>query len=134
MVRDEVYRRKKYTGKVDADATRLRIVALKDSMTEQTDSQFGKLATLETDIKGWIEPLEVPTIMVPQYLNVGRQLWKLKNKFSGTTLDTEGLIIAQKWVARGLSASIVNVILAAMGFSQIPPGHHFYGYSPKSKL
>lgn len=120
MVRSEVYRARKFQGKIDPEAVRLRISALKEDMVEQQLQRQAELVSLEKDIKGIVEAEGVSTILIPQYLNVGRQLWSLSGKFSGTTFQTEAQVTAQKWVGRGLSKSIVNKILAYFGVSPLP--------------
>jgi hypothetical protein len=118
MVRSEVYRARKFEGKMDPDAVRSRIAALKEDMVEQTLQRQAELVSLEKDIKGIVEPHGVPSILIPQYLNVGRQLWSLSGRFSGNTLVLEGQLLAQKWVGRGLNKDIVNRILQ---YFNIPP-------------
>jgi hypothetical protein len=120
MVRSEVYRSRKFEGKMDPDAVRSRIAALKEDMVEQTLQRQAELVALERDIKGIVEPQGVSTILIPQYLNVGRQLWSLSGRFTGQTYQNEATLIAQKWVARGLEKDIVNSILAYFGVSPLP--------------
>jgi len=119
MVRDEVYRRKKYMAKVTGDAAKLRFDALKETMDEQIQARFAELATLETEIKRDIlEPEGVSSIFIPQYLNVARQLYKLVQKFSGETLKNEAHVVLNKWFERGLKPDLLNAIAAKFG---IPP-------------
>ena len=120
MVRSEVYRARKFQGKVDPDAIRSRFAALKGDMVEQTAQRQAELVSLEKDIKGIVEPQGVPTWQIPQYLNVGRQLWSLSGRFTGQTFVNEATLVAQKWVGRGLSKNIVNLILAYFGVSPLP--------------
>jgi hypothetical protein len=120
MVRSEVYRARKFEGKMDPDAVRSRIAALKEDMVEQTLQRQSELVGLEKDIKGIVEPQGVPTILIPQYLNVGRQLWSLSGRFRGATFQSEAQLLAQKWVGRGLDKDIVNLILGHFGVSPLP--------------
>jgi hypothetical protein len=120
MVRSEVYRARKFEGKMDPDAVRSRIAALKEDMVEQTAQRQAELVSLEKDIKNIVEPEGVSSILIPQYLNVGRQLWSLSGKFSGQTFQNEAALVAQKWVSRGLDKDIVNKILAYFGVSPLP--------------
>jgi len=120
MVRSEVYRARKFQGKIDPDAIRSRVAALKEDMVEQTLQRQAELVSLEKDIKNLIEPQGVSTILIPQYLNVGRQLWSLSGRFTGQTFQNEATLIAQKWISRGLSKDIVNLILGYFGVSPIP--------------
>jgi hypothetical protein len=120
MVRSEVYRARKFEGKMDPDAVRSRFSALKEDMVEQTLQRQSELVSLEKDLKNQIiEPQGVSTILIPQYLNVGRQLWSLSGRFTGATFQNEATLIAQKWVSRGLEKDIVNLILVYFGVSPL---------------
>jgi len=119
MVRDQVYRRAKYAAKVDPDVVKARIGALKETMTEQTDALFAELAALETSVKQEIlEPAGVKSIMIPMYLNVARQLYKLTKKFSAQTLQAEAHTVVDKWYERGLQGTILNALLAKFGIPE----------------
>lgn len=115
MVRPQVYRIKKYQGKVTGDVVKARFDALKDTMTEQQEARFSDLVNLENTVKGIVEPQGVATIMIPHYLNFGRELYSLTTRFSGTTLDNEALLVFQKWKARGLTVAILKSIGSAFG-------------------
>lgn len=115
MVRPQVYRIKKYEGKVVGDVVKARFDSLKDSMVEQQQVRFSDLENIENTIKGIVEPQGVATILVPHYLNFGRELYKLTQKFSGTTLDNEALICFTKWKSRGLTVAILKTIGSAFG-------------------
>jgi len=118
VVRSEVYRARKFLGKVDPDAIRSRFAALKEDMVEQTTQRQAELVSLEKDIKAIVEPSGITTWQIPQYLNVGRQLWSLSGRFSGQTFVREAQTVAQKWVIRGLDKGLVNAILA---YFNVPP-------------
>ena len=117
MVRPALRRRQKYEAKIDPDVIRSRILAFKPSMAEQMDEKAAELATLETQIKSILEAqtTTVYSSFVPMYLNVGRQLYKLSQKFGGTTFAAEAKIVLDKWKARGLSAAILADIAALFG-------------------
>jgi hypothetical protein len=115
MVRPQVYRIKKYDGKVVGDVVKARFDALKDSMKEQQEVRFADLVNLENTIKGIIEPEGVATILIPHYLNFGRELYSLCGRFSGTSLANEAKLAYDKWKARGLSADILKTIAQAFG-------------------
>jgi len=115
LVRPQVYRIKKYQGKVTGDVVKARFDALKDTMTEQQEARFSDLVNLENTVKGIVEPQGVATIMIPHYLNFGRELYSLTTRFSGTTLDNEALLVFQKWKARGLTVAILKSIGSAFG-------------------
>ena len=115
MVRPQVYRIKKYEGKVVGDVVKARFDALKETMAEQQEVRFSDLVNLENTVKGIVEPQGVPTILIPHYLNFGRELYSLTQRFSGVTLNTEATLVFQKWKARGLQVALLKAIGSAFG-------------------
>lgn len=80
-------------------------------MTESVNAVFTSLAAMETTVKQTLDVEGVPTITYPAYLNYGRELWKLQRKeISGTSLQLEALVLLNKWVARGLTQSVLEAI------------------------
>jgi len=123
MVRSATYRKAKYTAKIDADVQRSRISALKDSMAEQMQTASAELATVETNVKAILEAetSAISSIFVPQYLNVGRQLYRLSKKFGGSTFDLEAGVVCDKWVSRGLKGQVVEKIAQLFGSTWTSP-------------
>jgi len=115
LVRPQVYRIKKYEGKVVGDVVKARFDALKETMAEQQEVRFSDLVNLENTVKGIVEPQGVPTILIPHYLNFGRELYSLTQRFSGVTLNTEATLVFQKWKARGLQVALLKAIGSAFG-------------------
>lgn len=118
MVREASRRTVKYAAKIDADVQRSRILALKDSMVEQVQARNAELATNEANIKTVVEA-STPTIyghQIPAYLNVGRELFKLSKKFTGTTFTKEADAVCDKWVVgKGLTEAVVTAIAKLYG-------------------
>jgi len=117
MVREASRRKAKYEGKIDADVARTRILALKTSMVEQMESKSADLATVETEVKRVIEGQTTAIYghQIPAYLNVGRELYKLSKKFSGTTFTSEAEVILDKWKAKGLATWALTLIAQLFG-------------------
>jgi len=115
MVRPQVYRIKKYENKIVGDVVKARFDALKETMAEQQSVRFSDLVNLENTVKSIVEPEGVATILIPHYLNFGRELYSLTQRFSGATLNTEATLVFQKWKARGLSVDILKAIGNAFG-------------------
>jgi hypothetical protein len=121
MVREQVYRQKKYEAKVVGDVVKARIDALKEVMAEQTSARFGELASIEESVKkNILEPAGVPSIQIPFYLNIARELYSKSRVFTGETLKMEAHMIANKWIARGLRKDLVNQILTKFGVPPLP--------------
>jgi len=121
MVRETVWRRGKYTAKIDPTVVQARFAGLKDMMVQQTDMLFADLVAFEEQTKGIVEEKGVPTITIPWYLNVARQLYRLSKRFTGKTLDSEASVICDKWVQRGLDKEIVSEIAKLYGITYPPP-------------
>jgi hypothetical protein len=117
MVRDASRRKAKYEAKVDGDVARTRILALKSMMVEQMEVASADLSTLEAEIKKVIEGQTTPIYghSIPAYLNVGRELYARRKKFSGTTFDSEATIVLEKWASRGLLAWALTLIAQLFG-------------------
>ncbi|MEO0075252.1 MAG: hypothetical protein ABIK31_03995, partial [candidate division WOR-3 bacterium] len=67
-------------------------------------SQLEKVENLTKIILG---EENVPTPLIPAYLNFARQIWKLRNKFSVEILKTEADIMLYKWTRRSLLESVL---------------------------
>lgn len=115
MVRQPVYRIKKYDGKVVGDVLKARIDVLKPMMLEQEEVKLSELVNVENIVKGIIEPKGVSTIHIAHYLNFGRELYGLTQRFTANTLALESKLAYEKWKARGLEADILKAIASAFG-------------------
>ncbi len=115
MVRPQTYRIKKYDAKITGDVVKARFDALKSVMVEQQEVRFSDLVNLENTVKSIVEPKGVPTILIPHYLNFGRELYSITQRFSGATLNTEATLVYQKWKARGLDPALLKAIAQAFG-------------------
>jgi len=117
MVRSDTYRKKKYEAKVTGDIVKARFDALKEVMQEQVNDQFTNLVQLETQVGAILDNHGVPPNLRPAYINVAREVYRLARKFSGQTLKNEACIVRDKWIARGLDATIVDEILELFGIT-----------------
>jgi hypothetical protein len=117
MVREASRRKQKYSAKIDADVVRSRILAFKSSMVEQMEAKTAELATLESNVKAVLEAqtTTIYSAFVPQYLNVGRELYRLSQKFGGTTFQAEAKLVLDKWKGRGLNPAVLADIAALFG-------------------
>lgn len=115
MVRAANWRIKKYEQKFDPTVVSARFTALKDMAVDQVEVRFSDLASLEETVKTTISDKITNPMDVPQYLNVAREIWKKAQTHTGKVLVSEANIIKAKWVARGLDASIIDLILDLFG-------------------
>jgi len=122
MVRSADRRVQKYEAKIDADVSRSRILALKTTMVDQQNLRQSELATNEAEIKRIVEgqTTKVYGHQIPAYLNVGRQLFALSKKFSGTTFTEECKLVMDKWFSKGLDKYIIAQLGKLYGVTYTP--------------
>jgi len=122
MVRSADRRKQAYEAKIDADVQRSRILALKTMMVEQVEAKFADLATVEAEVKKVVEgaTTKIYGHMIPAYLNVGRELYKLSKKFTATTMTEEAKLVADKWYGKGLDKWLIRDLLKLFGVAYTP--------------
>jgi hypothetical protein len=114
-VRRPERRSQKFTAKVDEAVYQLRTIYLKPIMVEQQDETAAEQASMEIVLGKILHPKGLTGIMIHHYRNFSQELFSLRRRFTGETLNTEASILAQKWVKRGLDADILKEVAAAFG-------------------
>lgn len=109
-VRSTVRRIKKFDAKYNPEAIKQSIEKQRDGIIDQQIARQSELEEIENRTKLILGDKGVPTPLYPAYLNFARQIWKIKNKFSGETLKTEADIALFKWTRRTLVEDILNKI------------------------
>ncbi len=99
---------RKYNAKYSAaNLTRDLAVKLPDMTTRYSAATTAGVA-METQVKQVLDGAGVPTIQYPFYLCFGRELWALQRReVSGESLAIEAAVLIAKWVARGLTESVL---------------------------
>jgi len=120
MVRPAEYRRRKYDGKIDADVIASRFEALDSHIKHGFISAVGSLVSIEITIKGLCEKYGIPSIQLPAYYNVGRELFKVTKKHVGDTAEAEAQLVVNKWATRGLNTSLLAEIARLFGYVITP--------------
>jgi len=120
MVRPGIWRRLKFDGKIIGDVVKDRFDRLKTMMVQQTDGVYPELEAMEQRVKAVVEPYGVPTILLPFYLNAGRQLFNLARRFTGATLQNEAIVKLDTWAQRGLDKQILGAIAELWGITYPP--------------
>ena len=95
------------------DTTRIKAIidAKRPKMLEHVDAVYTSIALMETQVKQAIDAEGVSTITYPFYLCFGREMWsKLRKEMSGDSLAKEAAVLIQKWVGRGLTLSVLELI------------------------
>lgn len=109
MVRDANSRINKYIAKLDPEINKERYEKLREQMIEKVISAYKELASLDAKIKAVLDshPDTIPTQYL-SYFSYAKEIWKLKNKYGGYTLQKLIPITEAKWEARGLNKEIME--------------------------
>jgi hypothetical protein len=96
------------------DTTRIKAVldAMRPQMLSHVQAQFVSLSSMEGQVKQMLDAEGVKVIQYPFYLDFGRELWHMthEREMSGEAAAVEAAVLAQKWVGRGLTLSVLELI------------------------
>lgn len=98
----------KWNLKFDPERIKAITEAGKPTYLEHATAVFNTLAAMEVSVKQVLNGEGVSVSDVADYLNFGREMWSKSRKYSGETLAIEAQTMIQKWVARGLSQTILE--------------------------
>lgn len=108
---DPTRRIARWNVKFNTERVKAMLDEMRPTMLERVNSVFTSLAEMEAQVKQVLDSEGVPTIAYPHYLAYGRELWRLQRRgVSGTSLQLEALVLLNKWVARGLTQSVLEAI------------------------
>ena len=125
MVRDQVYRRKKYEAKIDGTVAELRIDAYGNDMVTLHTSITALLVEKEEEAKVQIlEPAGVATSEIPFYLNAMREFCKCTRNFTSRTRDDKCYSILLRYRDKGLRLNLLYQLAALCGC--YPLGYEYY--------
>jgi len=120
-VRNGLRRKEKYEIKLDPDVVRQRFLGQKEKMVDQVADIFPALVALEESAKTILDAEGVSIALYPMYLAYARELWRLVNNFGGDVLYNEIRIAENKWVARALSAAVLERLRVDIFGITLPP-------------
>ena len=106
-VRPSLRRIQKFKAKYDPEAIKNAIEKQLDAIIEQQTYTQSELEKIENLTKIILGEENIPTPLIPAYLNYARQIWKIRNKFSAEILKTEADIMLYKWTRRSLQESVL---------------------------
>jgi hypothetical protein len=110
-MQDPTRRIEKWDAKFDTANIKSTLDKMRPKMLEHVSATFTAIALMETQVKQVCDGAGVPTIMYPFYLCFGRELWALSRKeISGESMAQEAALLISKWVARSLSAPVLQAI------------------------
>jgi hypothetical protein len=100
--------------------------ALDDSLERMyvnVQSVFPQITSMEEQVKQVLDLQGISTMYYGMYLCFGRQVWSLQRRgVSGDSLAMECATLVARWVARGLSLSILEIIRSQVFNVPAPAG------------
>jgi len=108
---DPTKRIARWNAKYDTTRIKATLDELRPTMLANVTAVFPLITAMELQVKQTCDASGVPTIQYPFYLNFGREIWALTRKeVSGESLAQEAAVLIAKWVARGLTQSVLQAI------------------------
>jgi len=125
MVRDQIWRRKKFEAKTDGTVSELRVDAYGEKMKELHRNITTVLVAKEEAAKTTIlEPAGIPTSEVPFYLNSMREFCKCCRNFTSVTRDNKCYDILLRYRDKGLRNNLLYKLAMLCGC--YPAGYEYY--------
>ena len=108
---DPTRRIAKWNAKFDTTRVKAILDEMRPTMLANVTAVYPMITAMELQVKQVCDGKGVPTIQYPFYLNFGREIWALTRKeVSGESLAKEAGTLIAKWVARGLTQSVLQAI------------------------
>jgi len=108
---DPTKRIAKWNVKYNTERIKATLDAMRPDMLANVTAVTPMITAMELQVKQVCDGAGVTVIQIPFYLNFGRELWALSRKeISGETLAIEAATLIAKWVARGLTQSVLYSI------------------------
>ena len=90
--------------------------------TATVRDKFQKLVNLEDSVRSVLNGQNIATIYYPFYFAFARQVWAMKQKgIDGDSLRTATAALIAKWVSRGLTQTVLELIRDAVFAIGEPP-------------
>ena len=100
-----------WNAKYNTERIKATLDDKRPAMLASVTAVFPMITAMELQVKQVCDGAGVPTIQYPFYLNFGREIWALSRKqVSGESLAQEAALLIAKWVARGLSAPVLQAV------------------------
>jgi len=111
MPEDPTTRIARWNTKYNTTRIKETLDEMRPTMYAKVQAVFPMITAMELQVKQVLDGSGVPTRDYPSYLNFGRQLWALGRKeISGESAAQEAAVQIAKWVARGLTQSVLQAI------------------------
>jgi len=100
-----------WDAKYDTTRIKATLDQKRPGMIASVTALYPMIAAMELQVKQVCDGSGVPTIQYPFYLCFGREMWARSRKdISGESLAIEAATLIAKWVARGLTQSVLQAI------------------------
>jgi len=100
----------KWNLKYDPDRIQAITTAGKPTYLEHASSVFNDIYAMEIAVKQVLNSVGVSVAAVADYLCFGREMWSKCKTHAGETMKIEAAVLIAKWVARGLTLSVLESI------------------------
>jgi len=125
MVREQIWRRKKYEAKLDGDVAEIRTTDYRSDMVDLHTAITTILVQREEQAKTQIlEPAGIPTSEIPFYLNSMREFCKCCRNFTSVTRDNKCHNILLQYRDKNLQIAILYKLAMLCGC--YPEGWQYY--------
>ena len=111
MATDPTKRINNWNEKYNLERVSAILTEKRPTMLQNMSAAIPLLTAMESQVKQVCDLAGVSTIQYPFYLDFGREMWRLsRSEFSGESLALEAATLIAKWVARGLTQSVLQDI------------------------
>lgn len=111
MPLDPTRRIDKWVAKTSASRTAGIVGDRLPTMKTNAGVVFTDIISMEVQVRTVLNTGGVPTIQYPFYLCFGREMWALiRRGIAGESLAIEAATLIAKWVAQGLTQSVLQAI------------------------
>ena len=100
-----------WDAKFDTERIKATLDAKRVDMLARVNAVFPSIYAMETEVKQVLDGEGVSVVLIPAYLNFGREMWKKGDQnISGETLAIEAQTLIAKWVARCLNQTVLEKV------------------------
>jgi hypothetical protein len=108
---DPAKRIENWTAKVTPERTAAQVTPQLSSIKQNAAFVMNDIVQMETQVRQVLNGAGASTIQYPFYLCFGREIWaRIRNGMDGESLAQEAAVLIAKWVARGLTQSVLETI------------------------
>jgi hypothetical protein len=118
---DPARRIAKWNAKFNTERVKGALDDMRPAMLANVQAVFPLLAAMELEVKQVLDLAGVSVALYASYLAFGRELFRItRNGMSGESAAIEAELLIVKWVARGLTRSVLENIRTGV-FNIAPP-------------